>query len=339
IKPTRAARAATLASESFLLGGMSAVEQKIETGEVKWKDVAVSAFIPVGLRVPAAAKKGTQKIAEKGLKKAAERGVVRFATKVASTAVGAAARTVAMPHRVLEGYAERQVNASLEFTEAGTVIAKESREKPFTSAMKAFGDVVIENFSEVAGPTIGRIGRKFIPRKMANALSKLFKKLHPKQSVKRLFTKVGYDGFLQELGEERLGALMRAVTGVEDFGADDPDSMFDRIIASIPNGEELLVEAGVLSFPGVDPVAFHTIMGNRSIMGQLPTKGSPYTNPTYYTITGVQGDTGDEKNTVCEDAPTAGLMKACLTTSVFGRYERATPELELNRLGQRNDRA
>ena len=67
IKPTRAARAATLASESFLLGGMSAVEQKIETGEVKWKDVAVSAFIPVGLRVPAAAKKGMAKLISRAI--------------------------------------------------------------------------------------------------------------------------------------------------------------------------------------------------------------------------------------------------------------------------------
>lgn len=96
---------------------------------------------------------------------------------------------------------------------------------------------------------------------------------------------------------------------------------------------------GVLSFPGVDPDAFHTIVGRRTMLGQLPTNPSLYTNPTYYTITGVLGDTGSEKTDVCDNAPTAGLMKACLTTSVFGRYERATGELELNRLGQRTDRA
>ncbi|HLE04563.1 MAG TPA: hypothetical protein VI729_08145 [Anaerolineales bacterium] len=96
---------------------------------------------------------------------------------------------------------------------------------------------------------------------------------------------------------------------------------------------------GVLSFPGVDPDVFHTIVGNKGILGQIPTKGSLYTNPTYYTITGVQGTSGSEKNYVCADAPTAGLMKACLLTSVFGRYERATPELEINRLGALVDRA
>lgn len=96
---------------------------------------------------------------------------------------------------------------------------------------------------------------------------------------------------------------------------------------------------GLLSFPGTDPDVFHTIMGNKSLLGQLPTKPSLYTNPTYYTITGVQDRTGSEKTDPCDNAPTAGLMKGCLLTSVFGRYENATPELELNRLGQRNDRA
>jgi hypothetical protein len=96
---------------------------------------------------------------------------------------------------------------------------------------------------------------------------------------------------------------------------------------------------GVLTFPGVDPTVFHTVMGNSSLLGQLPSMPSVYTNPTYLTITGVTDDTGSEKEDVCDDAPVAGLMKGCMLTSVFGRYERATPELELNRLGQRNDRA
>lgn len=96
---------------------------------------------------------------------------------------------------------------------------------------------------------------------------------------------------------------------------------------------------GLLTFPGVDPAVFNATMGASSILGQLPAVPSVYTNPTFFTITGVGDDTGDEKDGVCDDAPVAGLMAGCLLTSVFGRYERATPELELNRLGQRNDRA
>lgn len=96
---------------------------------------------------------------------------------------------------------------------------------------------------------------------------------------------------------------------------------------------------GLLTFPGVDPVAFNAAMGPRSILGQIPTMPSVYTNPTYLTITGVTDVTGDEADGICDDAPVAGLMKGCMTTSVFGLYMRATPIIELNRLGQRNDRA
>src|SRR3972149_2181333 len=73
---------------------------------------------------------------------------------------------------------------------------------------------------------------------------------------------------------------------------------------------------GLLSFPGVDPVMFHTVMGASSILGQLPSMPSLYTNPTYMTITGVTDETGSEKVEVCDDAPVAGLMKGCLVTSV-----------------------
>lgn len=96
---------------------------------------------------------------------------------------------------------------------------------------------------------------------------------------------------------------------------------------------------GLLSFPGVDPVVFHTVMGPNSILGQIPTQGSPFTNPTYFTITGVGADTGSEMSGVCDNAPVAGLMKGCLTTAPFGRYERATQLVDIGRLGARTDRA
>lgn len=96
---------------------------------------------------------------------------------------------------------------------------------------------------------------------------------------------------------------------------------------------------GNLSFPGVDPAVFHTTVGNRGIMGQLPAMPSRFMTPVFQVMTGVKDITGSEKSAVCDNAPTAGLMKTGMLASQFGRYERATPELELNRLGQFNDRA
>lgn len=96
---------------------------------------------------------------------------------------------------------------------------------------------------------------------------------------------------------------------------------------------------GLLSFPGVDPLVFHTHMGAASLLSMIPARSTNEVNPTYFTLTGVQDDSGSEPDDVCDDAPIAGLMKGCLTTAPYGRYQRATPPIEINRLGMVNDRA
>ena len=96
---------------------------------------------------------------------------------------------------------------------------------------------------------------------------------------------------------------------------------------------------GLLSFPGVDQDLFHTIVGNKGIMGQLPAIPTFFTDPTFYTLTGVPAGVGSQPPTACGDPPYGGLTKGCLITAPLGRYEYRTPELDLNRLGQRVDRA
>ena len=98
-------------------------------------------------------------------------------------------------------------------------------EKPHVSFAKAIGDVTIENFSEVTGPALSAMTSKLVPKAFTAAMTKLWKKLHPTESIKKLATSAGYNGFLEELGEERVGALLRATFGVDDFGAEDPDKI------------------------------------------------------------------------------------------------------------------
>lgn len=97
---------------------------------------------------------------------------------------------------------------------------------------------------------------------------------------------------------------------------------------------------GMLTYPGVDPDVFSTIIADRpGLMNELPTKGSLYENPTYEVITGIKAGTGTEQTTVCAVAPIGGQMKAGIVTASFGRYSRQTREIELSRLGRRVDRA
>lgn len=95
---------------------------------------------------------------------------------------------------------------------------------------------------------------------------------------------------------------------------------------------------GALSYPGIDQRVFHTVVGAKGIIGQIPVLPAIDTNPIYAIITGVTTDTGDEKLAVCDDAPIAGIIKTCYHTSAYGRYERQTPQIEINKLGQVTNR-
>jgi hypothetical protein len=96
---------------------------------------------------------------------------------------------------------------------------------------------------------------------------------------------------------------------------------------------------GLFSFPGVDQEVFTTVVGARGILSQLPSRASVDTNPLFAVLTGIGAETGAEKTEVCDDAPVAGIMSACRLWAPFGRYERQTAQIELNRLGQHTDRA
>ena len=143
------------------------------------------------------------------------------------------------------------VQANLQLTSKGVALLDEATESPATSVFKGIGTTMIETYTEESGVWMSKIAGRLVPVPLARSMEKIFKKVNVNKTVKELWTRSGYNGFLAEMGEERLGSLLRAVTGIEDFGANNPDSIVDRMIASIPTGEELLVEAGVLAIPGV----------------------------------------------------------------------------------------
>lgn len=215
--------------------------------------LATSGLASVG---KTAVRKGTSEIA----RKIVQSQVLKATTRTVGSVASATLRTAGMPHRITESFADRQLRNNFELTDKGMELAEEVKEKPRVSALKAFGDVLIENFSEVTGPTIGRAINPIIPKGLKEGLEKIFVRLKPNETVRKLWTKAGYNGFLEEMGEERVGNFLRALTGVESFGAEDPDSIFDRIVSSIPNAEELLVEALVLSVPGAANVATSQIV-------------------------------------------------------------------------------
>jgi hypothetical protein len=207
---------------------------------------------------------------QKSLRTIAKSATKKFATRIAGGVVKSVFRTAAMPHRVLQSGSQKALYAKLEFTDKGYELLEEATEAPAISFLKGYGDVVIENFSEEAGFYLGKYANKLLPRRLTSGMGKLYKKFHPNESVSKFLknTRV-WNGFLNEMGEERLGDFLRAVFKVEDFGAKTPESMVDRIISSWPNGEEFMIEAAVLSVPGAaNMLASNAINRYRTLTGK-----------------------------------------------------------------------
>ena len=208
----------------------------------------------------ALAKTGARKIATTALRKGAEASLTKLAARSIAPIAVAGARTLAMPQAVAKNVAERQVQSNFQLTEKGRQLRKDAKEKPMTSFVMGFADTMVEAYSEASGEFLGKLAGVFIPKGLTKSLEKIYKRLHPNEAITKLWTKAGFHGILNEMGEERLGDLLRAVFGIEDFGAKDPDSMLDRLVSSIPNAEQLLLEAAIFSVPGMGQLAMSQMM-------------------------------------------------------------------------------
>lgn len=132
----------------------------------------------------------------------------------------------------------------------------------------------------------------------------------------------------------------RLAQAFKEFAATQMGVGFKHNATGTPTTTYAHGPGGVFSYPGVDPQVFSAMLGvEGGLIGALPKYPSVYTNPLYLTITGVQDDVGSEPDAVCDPAVVAGLTKACMQTSVFGRYRRQTREVYLNNLGRYRDNA
>jgi hypothetical protein len=124
-------------------------------------------------------------------------------------------------------------------------------DNPYTMAAKAWGDTVIEIGTEGSGKLLRLpFGKKFIP-----ALSKEYAKMtggKVADITQAILEKSGYNGIIQEMGEERLGTVLRGLTGLEDFGAGEDAGPIARTMAGLKQDltwKNQLAEAVVVGAP------------------------------------------------------------------------------------------
>lgn len=202
---------------------------------------------------------------------AAVKGATKLGTKlalgtVASKTVGLAAnvtaRTAVMPSLYAPNYAERRLNDFTAITDKGELLFKESKETPAMSALKAFAYTEAEVASELSGAAIGKYvvspiaktlktpliqGVNKLPMKVKQGLYSAYKKINPNAQVSKVFSRAGWNGMIEELGEEQVNRILQESINLTLEEGYTFDQVMDGII---PSKDQLMLEAGLVSIAG-----------------------------------------------------------------------------------------
>jgi hypothetical protein len=188
------------------------------------------------------------KAGEKLLKSYAKTKVGALAIKTASWSSGAVTRSFGLSSKVTAGFAQQDLDEILGLKEETGWATKLAR---------SWGDVVIESASEsFAGK--GGMSEAILQglpfgKAMTEGLEKTWIAVtggSKGEFIRKMSTKAGYSNILGELGEERVGTILRAVTDVDHFGAGEDATMLERLkYGAIQDIENIWVEIGVLSVP------------------------------------------------------------------------------------------
>lgn len=214
----------------------------------------------------------TKATATKFLGELAERGTGKLAVRAAGAGFGSLARTAINVPKIIEGTVER-MTSGLTITDDGAAVFADAERNPWTAVTKSFTDLYIENLSEIAGGAIGegvgkvfKLGGKLAKKfpfvdKFTDELAQAWIKNAPpgiertlQQFLSKATSKVGFNGILGEFAEERLGDIMRAATGLQEWE--------DVLVTE----EEALIEAGVFTAFGVV-----NLSANKIFRGNEPT--------------------------------------------------------------------
>ena len=251
--------------------------------------------------------KAAQVATVKAITKGAEVGVVKAITaKAVGVTANVAARTAVMPGQYIPKYAERRLNDSMSITDKGAALFKESEETPAISALKAFAYTNAEVASELSGAAIGKYAldpiRYVMKTPLTTAINQLptglrqglfaaYQKLKPNASISKVFSVGGWNGMLEELGEERVSDVLRESL---NLGLEEGYT-FDKVLDGItPSKDKLMLEAGLVSIAG-------SVKTSANIgMNILKSKGVPYKEA---------GDTIDNLSATEQDALVAETLK------------------------------
>lgn len=124
--------------------------------------------------------------------------------------------------------------------------------------------------------------------------------------------------------------LERLVAALEGAEAKSK-SMHTKAPASVNTSTLLTQPGGIFSVAGIENDVISTHMAPEGLGAFLPSFPSAIDDPRFGLLTGFTATTGSEPTNPCDDAP-AGFMKSGTLTSAFGRVQRQTQTIEIDKL-------
>ena len=174
------------------------------------------------------------------------------------------------------GFADRQLAGGMQVTDAGELVFLEP-ENMALSIMKSFGSSIFDNYTETMGWAFAPVTsyfakpvRNVLPKKFFTEFEKLVSSRYGMPAAQAL-KKYGYDGVVEEMGEELLNRFLCDVFGIEGLEGYTIDGFMNNVFyANDP--EQWLVEA--LSFAAMGGAAHGTHGAYTKIREELEKQGN-----------------------------------------------------------------
>lgn len=158
-----------------------------------------------------------------------------------------------MPHNFVGGIADKQISTGVYVTDYGDAVFTSS-EHLATSIMKALGESTFEALTETAGWTLSPVAsyfakpiQKIMPKRFFTEFEKLVTSRYGMPAAQAL-KKYGYDGVIEEMGEELLNRFLCQTFGINGLDEYNFDGFMNNVLyADNPSqwGQEALSFAAV----------------------------------------------------------------------------------------------
>lgn len=263
---------ASLAKTISTIGGKRAARKAVEKA---LKDAAIKSAAPAAVKttVPLSAAKSIYRntlaktSTAAALKNITAREALSATGKALPQAVASSTKfaLTKMPHNFVGGIADKQFSTGVYVTDYGDAVFTSS-EHLATSIMKALGESTFEALTETAGWTFSPVVsyfakpiQKVMPKKFFTEFEKLVTSRYGMPAAQAL-KKYGYDGVIEEMGEELLNRFLCQVFGINGLDEYNFDGFMNNVLyANNPSqwGQEFLSFAAISG-------AGHTVAGTQS---------------------------------------------------------------------------